>query len=241
MYEFADFNGPSYNNFLAMNPREIMEADSEEPNLNWYSGPEMPILKEGFDTERFVEPPRKDFQCPICLGVVRNPLECSQCGSLLCKKCACSCSRSQNSFIVMSSSAPKFNCPICRTRAPPREPSSILKKIINNLMIFCKNKSYSCTESHPLGSIKQHQKECKFKAIRCANHTFCNKEGNKTDFITVEFKRSGKSGSAAKSKLVCSEICRKIVLMDYYLRSDQLETAVQEYKNELDLLNSLQK
>jgi len=221
------------------NPQEIievMESEHEENNQNWFNVSELSVLKEGYDLERFVDQPRKDFHCPICLGVVRFPLECSQCGILLCKKCACSCSKPQNPFFTLSSTTPKFNCPICRSRQPPREPSVILKNIIFALKVFCKNKSHGCDRSLPLGEIKAHQKDCEFKAIRCANHHFCKKEGDKTDFIPVEFPRTGKSNQPPKSKLVCSEVCKKVALMDYYLRTEQTDKAINEYKRELDNL-----
>jgi hypothetical protein len=220
---------------------EVIESEQEENNSNWYNVSELSLLKEGFDLERFVDHPRKDFHCPICLGVVRNPLECSQCGILLCKKCAYSCVKHQSTFFTLTSSSSKFNCPICRGRQPPREPSQILKNIISALQVFCKNKSHGCLHSCSLGELKSHQKDCEFKAIRCANHHFCKKEGNKGDFLSVEFPRVGKSNLPGKSKLVCSEVCRKVVFMDYYLRTEQTEKAISEYKKELDAWISLKK
>ncbi|OMJ87435.1 hypothetical protein SteCoe_10853 [Stentor coeruleus] len=218
---------------------EVMEPEQDDISQNWCNMSEAGNLKEGYDMERFTEPPRKDFQCPICLGVVRNPLECSQCGILLCKKCACSCSKPQNPFFIMTSSVPKFNCPICRSRAAPREPSSILKKIINSSVVYCKNKSHGCPVSEALGEIKNHEKECKFKAIRCANHGFCDKQGNKIDFISVEFSKIGKGSYPTKSKLVCSDICRKVVIMDHLLKTDQSEKAINEYRMALEPLDKL--
>ena len=196
----------------------------------------MSSLKDGYDIDRFVEHPRKDFQCPICLGIVRSPLECSQCGILICRKCACQSSKQQNPFYSLSNPIPKFNCPICRSRALPREPSAILKKILDSLMVYCKNKSQSCPEIFPLGEIKNHHKECKFKAIRCANHSFCDKQGNKTDFLVVEFPNYGRKSKVLKSKLVCSEICKRVVLMDHMLKSDKNDEAINEYRSAIEAL-----
>ena len=218
---------------------EVVESEQEESNSNWYNSSELSLLKEGYDVERFVEVPRKDFQCPICLGVVRAPLECSQCGILLCKKCAYSCVKHQNTFFTLNSASSKFTCPLCRGRQPPREPSAILKNIIISLTVFCKNKSHGCTQTFKLNEGKTHQKTCEFKSIRCANHHFCKKEGNKGDFITVEYPRQGKSNLPPKLKLVCSEICKKVVIMDYYLRTEQTDKAINEYKKELDLWMAL--
>lgn len=221
---------------LSRDSSEIIESDPNDPSQNWYLSNEVCSLKEGYDVDRFVDPPRKDFQCPICLGVVRDPLECTQCGALLCKKCACNCGKAQNPFFGLSSSIPKFNCPLCRSRTQPKEPSGILKKLINSLVVYCKNKKNSCTETFQLGDVKAHEKKCEFKAIHCANHELCNKHGSKTDFISVEVPR-GKKNSENKQKLVCSEICKKVVLMDFLIRSDQLEKAINEYRIALDALD----
>jgi hypothetical protein len=217
---------------------EVMESEQEDSGQNWFSNTDLSRLKEGYDVERFVEPPRKDFQCPICLGVVRSPLECSQCGILICKKCAYSCSRAQNPFFSMSSQIPKFNCPLCRSRASPREPSAVLKKILGNLVVYCKHKAQLCEDSFPLGEVKFHEKKCKFKAVRCANHIFCDKHGTKINFIVVEVPKYGKNPGDNKSKLVCSEICKKVIIMDYLLKSEQTEKAINEYRLALEGLPS---
>ena len=189
--------------------------------------------------ERFVEPPRKDFQCPICLGIVRQPLECCQCGILICRKCACGCSRQTNPFLNISSPIPKFNCPICRNRAPPREPSGILKRIIRSLVVYCKNKPQSCPETFPLSEIKDHEKICEYKAIRCSNHTFCNKPGTKLNFINVEFPKHPKNSKNIKCKQACSEACKKVILMDFMLKSEQHDKALDLFKEALEELSRL--
>ena len=222
---------------IARELSEVVETDSSETGQNWFLNNESTSLKEGFDLDRFVEVPRKDFQCPICLGVVREPLECTQCGVLLCRKCACNCGRVQNPFFGLSSNIQKFNCPLCRNRTQPKEPSAILKKLINSLVVYCKNKKYSCEETRSLAEIKTHEKECEFKAIRCANHQMCNKQGNKSEFISVELPRI-KKNNERKMKLVCSEICKKVVMMDYMIKTDQIEKAIAEYKIALEALDS---
>lgn len=216
------------------NTIQIIEIFDSEHDEQWHSSSNISLLKEGYEIERFVDPPRKDFQCPICLGVVRCPLECSQCGILLCKKCACGCSKPSNPFLSLTSAIPKFNCPICRSRAPPHEPSAILQKILSSLLVFCKNKPQSCQETFPISEIKGHEKICQYKVIRCANHNFCNTQGNKLSFIEVEFPKEPKTGRVGKNKLVCSEVCKKVVLMDFMLKSGQIEQATKAYKEALD-------
>ena len=222
---------------IARDVSEVGETDSSETGQNWYLINEMSSLKEGYDLDRFVEAPRKDFQCPICLGVVREPLECTQCGVLLCKKCASNCGKSQNPFFGLSSNTQKFNCPLCRNRTQPKEPSAILKKLINSLVIYCKNKKNSCAEAYRLDEIKKHEKECEFKALRCANHQFCNKQWDKNEFIAFVMPRD-KKNSDGKVRLVCSEICQKVVMMDYMIRTDQIEKAINEYRVALEALDS---
>ena len=223
------------------NPQDLIEipepVQEDNPN-NWYSASHLSIMKDGYEIDRFVEPPRKDFQCPICLGVVRSPLECTQCGILLCKKCACGCSRPSNPFLSLPTSIPKFNCPICRCKAPPREPSAILKKMINSLTVYCKNRPQSCQEVFPISDVKTHERICPYKAIRCANHIFCTKQGSKLNFTLVDFPKYAKNAKNPKSKLVCSDMCKKIILMDFMLKTEQADKAIDAFREALEELSA---
>ena len=215
---------------------ELAESEQEENANNWHSVGSLSIMKDGYEIDRFVEAPRKDFQCPICLGVVRNPLECSQCGILLCKKCACGCSRPSNPFMSLPTASPKFNCPVCRCKAPPREPSAILKKIISSLVVYCKNRGQSCQEVFAISEVKTHERVCPYKAIRCSNHIFCTKQGSKLNFILVDFPKHAKNAKTPKSKLVCSEVCKKVILMDYMLKTEQTDKAIETFREALEEL-----
>lgn len=196
-------------------------------------------LKEGFELERFVDTPRKDFQCPVCFGVVRDPLECVQCGMLICKKCA--------NDVFNTNRLPdhpgfprkmRLTCPVCRSKAIPREPSLLLTKYINSLKIKCKNRLYGCEEIFPLDAIKTHQKACKFSMTSCANSQFCNKKGSKNEFINVSFPKPRKASYfirriPKKDKSVCSEACKKLLLMKHILENDQKLEALQMFHSAL--------
>ncbi|CAG9334909.1 unnamed protein product [Blepharisma stoltei] len=207
---------------------EIVEADIDDPILVENYRHDDLSLKEGYEIDRFIEPPRKDFLCPVCLGVVRNPLECVQCGSLLCKKCFLEIISSShaNSHLRLIRT-PIVTCPICRSLAVPREPSILLLKYINNLQIACKNKNQGCGEICCLANIKEHQKTCQFSTVSCANQQFCNKRGTKNEFITVNFPKPRinsyfNDSRIRKGKLVCSEICKRVMIMKNALDSGQI-------------------
>jgi hypothetical protein len=114
----------------------------------------------------------------------------------------------------------------------------ILKKFISTLVVFCKNKERGCGVCKGLGEIKNHEKECDYKVIRCANHGLCNKEGSKIDFITAKCLKTGKNANH-KSKLVCSEVCRKVVIMSYLLKADKCEEAIDQYRLALEQLSQI--
>ena len=58
------------------------------------------------------------------------------------------------------------------------------------------------------------EKGANLRRIRCANHQLCNKQENKSEFISVELLRI-KKNNERKMKLVCSEICKKVIMIDY--------------------------
>ncbi|CAG9326486.1 unnamed protein product [Blepharisma stoltei] len=226
---------------------EIVEPDLEDSmrSLESYKFEDL-SLKEGYEVSRFVETPRKDILCPICLGVAREPLECIQCGILICKKCANMMAHSTNRYLPQPRymEKPRLTCPVCRSKAAPREPSLLLIKYINSLKIYCKNRSQGCPEICALENIKQHQKICQFSTICCANQQFCNRKGSKSDFITVNFPKPriasyfNNSRIRKKDKVVCSEACKKLLLMKHALDSGQVNEALSMYHTAINELVS---
>ena len=45
------------------------------------------MASEGVLEYNYVSEPDADLQCPICLGLVKDPLQHEECGKLFCEEC----------------------------------------------------------------------------------------------------------------------------------------------------------
>ena len=110
--------------------------------------------------------------CPICKNIGWNIMNCSQCGSIFCKKC-----------LDRSRTKVKNSCPLCRKY--PFRPGDIktVKKFFGNIKLKCRNNP--CEEtfeySKYLSDYVPHLANCKYRKCHCKNEG-CNYEnflGNK--------------------------------------------------------------
>lgn len=190
----------------------------------------------GFDVERFIEPPRNDFQCPVCLGVVREPRECNRCGVLICANCYSECTVHIGIPQSLFRHERVLKCPTCRTREPFRTPSLVLLKMIGKLNISCKYKNLGCEFICALSDIKSHQINCSFKQVACQNTTCCTKSGTKQQFHTCTIIRNQiiqrHSLPLSTQGIACSYPCMKTIQVEEYIKNlDSQPAAIAEYFN----------
>jgi len=178
--------------------------------------------KDGYPLDRFAEPPSEDYVCVLCAGVVRSPLECMNCGLLLCKKCVGDYLKIRRQ---RGASRDEFSCPQCRFKASPRYPSKLLLTIISELPVHCKYQSAGCSLILPLHACKAHHQDCPYRAIKCA---YCAKRGGKGEFREV-----GK-------EFACSQECERTWRFRELVRGRRREEAVKMYY-ELLLEKSVEK
>lgn len=207
---------------------------------DWFDGGlNLPPVEEhkqrhGYEVERFIDPPKKDFQCPICFGVVREPRECSRCGVLICNNCYTDYAVHVGIPISLFSHERILKCPTCRTREPFRKPSLVLLKIIGKLIITCKYKSFGCEFACPLSDIKAHQLVCPYKQVTCQNTTCCDKSGPKQQFQSFSVMRSQMglrySLPLSTESIACSNACKKTIQVEEYIKNiDSHPDAIAEY------------
>ena len=182
--------------------------------------------KRGYRLDRFPTPPRPDFQCRVCGGVVRDPRECVECGLLICAECVddeLSAPRRRSGFYFMYR-AREHHCPGCDTNCATRDPSRLLKRLILSLQVYCKHREAGCQAVTILSEAQGHQRVCPFKYIHCGNAACCQRTGRREDFCMV------KTDIRDSERLfACSEICRKTILLDNLLRRGEMEKAIEEY------------
>ena len=126
----------------------------------------------GFDCE-FVERPKElQFECSICLFVLRDPQSTSCCGHSFCRGCI-------ERIKARSSSNPI--CPLCKQKFQTH-PHKWLHRALNQLEVYCTHKKEGCEWVGPLGQLDEHlncdaaetdnlTKGCGFVPLRCQD---CN-------------------------------------------------------------------
>lgn len=111
----------------------------------------------GYDTERFPTQPKEDLICPICQGVLEDPIECSICQTNFCTTCI-------NMWLAKNNICPNL-CELKLQRS-----HKYLKSDLDNLSMTCDNFEFGCKELVKLEFLKKHvDSECKFRKTMCPN------------------------------------------------------------------------
>ncbi|XP_039285975.1 E3 ubiquitin-protein ligase NRDP1 isoform X2 [Nilaparvata lugens] len=111
----------------------------------------------GFDVTRFEGEVDEELVCPICSGVLEDPLQAPTCEHAFCRAC----------IIEWISRQP--TCPIDRqtiTSAQLRPVPRILRNLLSRLCIVCDNASYGCSAMIKLDSLATHLAECEHNPKR---------------------------------------------------------------------------
>jgi hypothetical protein len=99
-----------------------------------------------------------NLECPICLDISENAVECSQCAQIFCEKCTIGLKK----------------CAMCRNESGFKT-SNFARKLINNLPAECDQ----CNTKLTRIELKSHI--CPNRIIKCG---FCDYSGNKKEIIT---------------------------------------------------------
>lgn len=124
----------------------------------------------GFECE-FVERPKElQFECPVCLLVLRNPQNTSCCGTSFCRWCI---TRSKGTINPL--------CPVCNQEFETH-PNKWLQRTLNQLKVYCTYKKDGCDWVGPLSQLDEHlncdadiynlTNGCGFVPLQCQD---CNK------------------------------------------------------------------
>ena len=138
---------------------------------------------KGYAQERFINEIDDYFKCLVCLKIVNRPLECIYCQNLMCKSCITNC----------------IKCPYGCEFLSVNNPSKFAFMSYLKFKIKCCYSKSGCEFVCSIKDIAEHEKECEFAELKCANpvcsEVFIKKNKDKHD-----------SG-------ICSEICR--IVVDY--------------------------
>ncbi len=107
----------------------------------------MACCSVGYATDRFKNSVDKNFLCPICAEVLKDPVQCQN-QHYFCKVC-----------IKKHLEKNTKSCPICvqdLSEETLAEPPRILTDYLNGLMISCDHSERGCTEVVQVSRLKVH-------------------------------------------------------------------------------------
>ena len=147
----------------------------------------------GFDIKIFSNPINPDFICTICNNVVRQPKECTVCGTLYCESCLKQWEeRNRNNT---------SECPMRCKKNDLRESimrpiGKVIKNILYTLQVKCPNEN--CNKIMNLEQYESHEEICGLP--KCQNEK-CLKPSEKL----IIYKDNDNGGNEYK---FCSEMCK---------------------------------
>ena len=107
----------------------------------------------GYECE-FVDPV-KDFECPLCLHVTRDPNLTSCCGQHFCQVCINQ---------IKTNHQP---CPFCKDRKFTMLLDKKQNRKVLELKVYCTMKEQGCSWTGGLGALSRHLEDCKYVTISC--------------------------------------------------------------------------
>lgn len=119
----------------------------------------------------------ENLMCPVCLGLVWDPIKCRNCDQIFCKTCLVK---------ILNKTG---LCPM-RCHFLALEIDRIVKNILDNIEVKCLNKD--CKERMHYSQLQSHYFECKHSLYMCLNQG-CTFQGKKKEIekheADCEFKR----------------------------------------------------
>lgn len=114
----------------------------------------------GYDVTRFQGEVDEDLLCPICSGVLEEPVQAPHCEHAFCNAC------------ITQWFAQQQICPVDRTvvtLAHLRPVPRIMRNMLSKLQISCDNASFGCTATLRLDQLQSHLKDCEHNPKRPVN------------------------------------------------------------------------
>ena len=195
----------------------------------------------------------KDLECPICLNLIWDPYECTDCGKIFCKACLKKAKKKQN------------YCPICRKNPFQERYAKSVKTFFNKIKLNCIYKG--CNEHPEYSEYINHLKKCKFCLYKC-NNPGCDYQdilekmeihSTECQFLLVKCQYCSKEINLCKVELhektectqimICPKCHLKMAKDKYYSkhRKNDIDSKecqkeqIQLHKNEIkDLLNKIE-
>ncbi|XP_056634497.1 E3 ubiquitin-protein ligase NRDP1 [Diorhabda carinulata] len=111
----------------------------------------------GFELNRFQGEVDEELVCPICSGVLEDPIQALVCEHAFCKAC------------ITEWISRQPTCPVDRqivTSPQLRQVPRIIRNLLSRLCITCDNAQYGCTRVLKLDALATHLEECEHNPKR---------------------------------------------------------------------------
>uniref|UniRef100_K1Q2Z3 E3 ubiquitin-protein ligase NRDP1 n=1 Tax=Magallana gigas TaxID=29159 RepID=K1Q2Z3_MAGGI len=115
----------------------------------------------GYELNRFQGDVDEELVCPICSGVLEEPLQAPQCEHAFCGACI-------QEWLTRQPTCPVDRNPITPNQLKPVP--RILRNLLSRLQIACDNATYGCTAVVKLDMLSAHIQECEHnpkKPVHC--------------------------------------------------------------------------
>ena len=135
-------------------------------------------MAEGYDTARFQSTIDDGFICSICLGVLKDPMQCEHNEHYFCSGC-----------IKKHLEKTSHSCPVCQDKLTVdtlRKAPRIVADCVSRYQINCDHAARGCDAVLELAALQAHVHDCDFMPVPCSNDG-CDEVVSKRDVKQHEF------------------------------------------------------
>lgn len=194
----------------------------------------------GYDVIRFQGDVDEELVCPICSGVLEEPLQAPQCEHAFCAGCI-------NEWLTRQPTCPVDRNPITPNQLKPVP--RILRNLLSRLYLACDNAAYGCSAIVKLDLLQGHLQECEHnpkKPVHCEQGCGLTipKDEMKDHNCVKELRslvqqQQGKitdlQTDAAELKLQQNELKREVQLLKEYMRAMRIANPrMREIQSEME-------
>ncbi|XP_028406545.1 kelch-like protein 5 [Dendronephthya gigantea] len=129
-------------------------------------------MASGYDTARLKSFFDEGFVCAICLGVLKDPMQCENNEHYFCSGC-----------IKEHLEKTSHTCPVCQDKLTVetlRKAPRIVEDCVSRYKIACDHEGRGCAAVLEIGALQAHIRDCGFTPVSCSNDG-CDDVVNKQD------------------------------------------------------------
>ena len=174
--------------------------------------------EEGYEDHRFEKNVDRNFHCPLCSNVLKDPVQCRQKQHLFCSPC-----------IKRHLEQNSQTCPTCKEELTAETlllPPIIVIDFLNALKIRCDFAARGCRELVELEFLKRHVAQCGYSPTKCENDG-CSMIINKID------KEHHENNDCGFRKVKCEECGKEVLYKEFKTHGCTLKKEMDEVKMNL--------